>query len=97
MPVKVLDSNKARTRWRDILDMVGSGREDVVVLRYREPTVAVIAYGDYVALREQLDDLRAARRATEAYEAWKQEPGRAKPWQEVEEELIAEGLLDEVD
>ena len=43
MPVKVLDSNKARARWRDIMDMVGSGREDVVVLRYREPTVIVIA------------------------------------------------------
>ena len=97
MPVKVLDSNKARTRWRDIMDMVGSGREDVVVLRYREPTVAVIAYGDYVALREQLDDLRAARRAAEAYEAWKQEPSRARPWREIEEELIAEGLLDEAE
>jgi PHD/YefM family antitoxin component YafN of YafNO toxin-antitoxin module len=97
VPVKVLDSNKARTRWRDIMDMVGSGRDDVVVLRYREPTVAVIAYEDYVALREQLDDLRAARRAAEAYEAWKQEPSRARPWQEVEEELIAEGLLDEAD
>jgi PHD/YefM family antitoxin component YafN of YafNO toxin-antitoxin module len=97
MPVKVLDSNKARTRWRDIMDRVGSGREDVVVLRYREPTVAVIAYADYVALREELDDLRAARRAAEAYEAWKQEPGRARPWDEIEEELIAEGLLDDAD
>jgi hypothetical protein len=44
-----------------------------------------------MALREQLDDLRAAQRVAEAHGAWKQDPGEAKPWQKVEEELVAEG------
>ena len=95
MPVKVLDSNKARTRWREILDSASAGSVDVIVERYGKPMVAVIAYEDYVAFQEQIDDLRAARRTAEAYEAWRQDPSRATPWEEVEEELIAEGLLDE--
>lgn len=95
MIVKTLDSNKARTQWREILDSASSGNMDVVVERYGKPVVAVIAYVDYVALQEEIDDLRATRRAAEAYEAWKQDPGRAKPWEGVEAELVAEGLLDE--
>jgi PHD/YefM family antitoxin component YafN of YafNO toxin-antitoxin module len=94
MPVKVLDSNTARTQWRDIMDTASSGNADVVVERYGKPMVAVIAYDDFVALQDQLDDLRAARRAAEAYEAWKNDRGRGRPWEEVEAELIAEGLLD---
>jgi len=94
MPVKVLDSNTARTRWRDILDEAGGGDTDVVVERYGKPMVAVIAYDDFVAIQDELDDLRAARRAAEAYEAWKADPDRGRPWEEVEAELVAEGLLD---
>lgn len=95
MVIKTLDSNKARTQWREILDSASTGNMDVVVERYGKPVVAVIAYVDYVALQEKIGDLRATRRAAEAYEAWKQDPGRAKPWEEVEAELVAEGLLDE--
>ncbi len=95
MPVKVLDSNTARTQWRDILDMASNGGADVVVERYGKPMVAVIAYNDFLALQEELDDLRAGRRAAEAYEAWKADPSRGTPWEEVEAELIAEGLLDD--
>lgn len=95
MVVRTLDSNKARTQWREILDSAGAGDMDVVVERYGKPVVAVIAYVDYVAVQEEIGDLRASRRADEAYEAWKQDPGRAKPWEEVEAELVTEGLLDE--
>lgn len=95
MPVKVLDSNKARTNWRDILDTASGGATDVVVERYGKPVVAVIAYEDFAALQDELDDLRAGRRATEVYEAWKQDPGRGMPYEKFRDELIAEGLLDE--
>jgi PHD/YefM family antitoxin component YafN of YafNO toxin-antitoxin module len=94
MPVKVLDSNTARTQWRDIMDSASGGDADVVVKRYGKPMVAVIAYKDFVALQDELDDLRAARRAAEAYEAWKSDRSRGRPWEEVEAELVAEGLLD---
>jgi prevent-host-death family protein len=93
MPVKVLDSNTARREWRDILDGAGRG-DDIVVERYGKPMVAVIAYEDFVALQEELDDLRAGRRAAAAYEAWKADPDRGRPWEEVEADLVAEGLLD---
>jgi prevent-host-death family protein len=94
MPVKVLDSNTARTQWRDILDEASSRNTDVVVARYGKPMVAVIAYDDFLAIQEELDDLRAGRRAAEAYAAWQAEPGRGRSWGEVEAELVAEGLLD---
>jgi prevent-host-death family protein len=94
MPVKVLDSNTARAQWRDILDEASSRDTDVVVARYGKPMVAVIAYDDFLALQEELDDLRASRRAAEAYAAWQADPGRGRPWEEVEAELVAEGLLD---
>jgi PHD/YefM family antitoxin component YafN of YafNO toxin-antitoxin module len=95
MPVKVLDSNTARTQWRDILDTAGGGNTDVVVERYGKPMVAVIAYDDFLALQEELDDLRAGRRAAEAYEAWQKDPGRGTPYEDFRAELVAEGLLDE--
>ncbi|MBN1318701.1 MAG: type II toxin-antitoxin system Phd/YefM family antitoxin [Anaerolineales bacterium] len=94
MPIQVLDSNTARTRWRDIVDTASSGSADVVVERYGKPVVAVIAYQDFLSLQDELDDLRAARRAAEAYQVWKEQPGRGRPWEEVEAELVAEGLLD---
>ena len=94
MPVKVLDSNTARTQWRDILDTASGGDADVVVERYGKPMVAVIAYDDFVALQDELDDLRATRRAAQAYEAWKNDPNRGRPWEEVEAELVAEEFLD---
>ena len=57
--------------------------------------VAVIAYNDFLALQEELDDLRAGRRAAEAYEAWKANPSRGTPYEDFRAELVAEGLLDE--
>ena len=95
MPVKVLDSNTARTKWRDILDEASGGDTDVVVERYGKPMVAVISYDDFVALQEELDDLRAGRRAAEAYEAWKANPDRGMPYKDLHAELVQEGLLDE--
>ena len=95
MPVKVLDSNTARTQWRDIMDTATSGDVDVVVERYGKPMVAVIAYNDFLDLQDELDDLRAGRRAAAAYAAWKKDPSRGTPYEEFRPELVAEGLLDE--
>ena len=95
MDTQVLTANEARTKWRDVVDRVSAGQADIVVQRYGKPMVAVIPYADFVALQEELDDLRAGRRAAAVYEAWKKDPSRARPWEEVEAELIAEGLLDE--
>ena len=91
----ILSSREARTRWRDVLDAVNQGKTDVVIERYGKPVAAVIAYEDYEALMEELEDLRDGRLAVAAYEEWKRDPSTARPYEEIRAELIAEGLLDE--
>lgn len=93
MTCRILNSDDARTRWRDILDAANRG-EDVVIARYGKPTAVVIPIADYEALQEELEDLRAARRAQAALEAWRKDPGQGRPYAEVRAELLAEGLLD---
>lgn len=94
MTVQTFDSNRARTKWRDVLDAVSTGASDVVIERYGKPVVAVIAYDDFRALKDELDDLRAARRAGIIYEEWKRDPSSARSYAEIREELVAEGELD---
>lgn len=89
----VLNSDDARTRWRDVLDAAGSG-QDVVIARYGKAMAVVIPIADYEALQEELEDLRAARRAQAALEAWRADPGRGRAHTAVRRELAAEGLLD---
>lgn len=93
MPYQILNSDDARTRWRDVLDTAGSG-QDVVIARYGKAMAAVIPIADYEALQEELEDLRAARRAQVALAAWRTDPGRGRPYAAVRQELAAEGLLD---
>ena len=94
MTVRVVESNRARALWREILDKAQAGGEDVIVERYGKKVAAVIAYDDFVAVQDELDDLRAARRAGEAYEEWKQDPGQAVPYEAFRAGLVADGLLD---
>ncbi len=94
MPITIMDSNEARTQWRSILDATGAGEKDIVITRYGKPVAVLIDYADWIAAQEMLDDLRAARRADVAFEEYLQNPASAKPWEEFEAELIAEGRLD---
>ena len=93
MTVQTLDSNRARAKWRDILDQATSGASDVVIERYGKPVVAVIAYADFVALQDELEELRAARRAAAIYEEWKRDPSSARPYAEFRAEMVAERAL----
>lgn len=92
MAYQVLNSDDARTHWRDILDTAGMG-QDVVIARYGKPMAVLIPVADYEALREELEELRAARRAKAMLEAWREEPSRGRPYSAVREELATEGLL----
>jgi prevent-host-death family protein len=86
MAAKIMKSDAVRVAWRDVLDDVADG-DDILVERYNKPVAAVIAYEDYIALQDELDDLRAARRAQAALEAWRKDPSLARPWEEVKAEL----------
>jgi len=90
-----MTTNEARNKFRDVVDTVQTGEADVVVERYGKPLVAVISYKDYQAMEEILEELRAVRHAEKAYEAWKKDPSRGKPYEEFREELLKEDLLDE--
>lgn len=95
MTIRVVESNRARALWREILDRAQAGTEDVVVERYGKPVAAVIAYEDFVALQDEIDELRAARRAGAAYEEYKQDPNQAVSYEAFRAEIVTEGLLDE--
>jgi prevent-host-death family protein len=94
MDQQTLSSDDARTRWRDVLDAASAGSVTVIE-RYGKPTAAVIPFEDYAAIRDEIEDLRAARRAEAVLESWRQNPSRARPYEEVRAELVADGLLDE--
>jgi PHD/YefM family antitoxin component YafN of YafNO toxin-antitoxin module len=61
MTVKLLDSNQARNKWREMLDDVLLSNVDVVITRYNQPMVTVVAYADYLAVVDELTQFRAER------------------------------------
>jgi prevent-host-death family protein len=83
-----LPSDKARANWRDVLDSAGRG-EDIVVERYGKPTVAIIAYDDYLAIQEELADMRDAREAQQVLDEWRGDAASARPWTDIRAELLA--------
>ena len=93
MSIATFDSGEARARWKDIMDAARAG-EWVVIAHYNRPTAAVIHYADFLALQEELDDLRAGRRAAAVYAAWQADPSRGVPYEEVRAELVSEGALE---
>lgn len=94
MSLTIIKSRQARQEWRDMLDKVQTG-EDVIIERNGKRVAAVIPAGDYELIQEELEDLRIARRAGVAYEAWKKNPDTGKPYKEIRDQLVDEGLLDE--
>lgn len=95
MNVTKLSSREARTNWRAVLDTLDKGTADVVIERYGKPIATLIPYEDYEALLEELEDLRDGRLAQVAYEEHLQAPATAQPYQEIRDELLAEGIWDE--
>ena len=88
-----LDSNEARTHWRELLD-AGARKLDVIITRYGRPVSVMIDYEDYEALKEELEELRAGRRAQIELDEWRKDPSTATPWEEFKAELAAKGVLD---
>jgi prevent-host-death family protein len=81
-----LKSDEARNRWRDVLDEIAAGN-DVVIQRYNKPVAAMIRYEEYLALQEELEEFRLAKRAQAALEEWRRDPSTARSWEEVEADL----------
>ena len=77
----------------DMLDSASAG-EDVVITRYGKPITAMISYEDYVALVDELDDLRSAKRGKSIIADLEAGRTTSRSLDEVEADLRAEGLLD---
>jgi prevent-host-death family protein len=84
-------SGEARTKFRDLLDQVLTGEGDVMIERNGKSVAVMIPAADYEQIQDALEDLRAARSATAAYEEWKRNPSVARPWDEVDAELSKAG------
>ena len=95
MTVMTLGSREARARWRDLLDAAHTGAADIVIQRSGRPVAAMIPYADYEALVGELSDLRANRRAFDAYCEWQSDPTTARSWKDMRTDLVASGRLDE--
>jgi prevent-host-death family protein len=94
MDIATIDSNNARAKWRNLLDTASAG-EDVVITRYGKPVTAMINYDDYIALIDELDDLRSARRAKIIIADLEAGRTTSRPLDDIEADLRAEGLLDD--
>ena len=94
MLAKIMNSKAARANWRALLDLAYKGEGDTVIERNGRPVAALIPFEDYEALQDELDDLRAGRRAQAALEAWEKDRSLGTPLEQVEAEWRAEGLLE---
>ena len=92
MTLATLDSNEARLQWRGLLDQAEKG--DAVITRYGKPVAVVIGYEAWRGVQDELEDFRTRHRIQEAIDEWRRDPSTARPWAEIQQEMIAEGLLD---
>ena len=53
MNTKIIGSDEARLKLRDILDDVQTGATEVVIERYHKPTAVVVNYAQWQAWRRQ--------------------------------------------
>lgn len=94
MVARVVGTKEAREHFRDLLDGAIKG-QDFIIERYAKGVAVLIPFEDYEAIQEELEDIRAARRAAEAYGEWKRDTSVARPYAEIRKELVADRLLEE--
>lgn len=94
MTVQVMQAAEVRANWRKVLDAALTREADTVIERSGKPIAALIPHDDYVALQEELEDLRDARLALPELEAWRADPDTGRPYSEIRAEMVDQGLLD---
>ena len=92
MGVATFDSRTAREKWGLLLD--NAATTDIVITRNGRPRATLIAYEDWLAILDELDDVRSARRVDALLKEIAADPTTARPYAEFRAELVAEGLLD---
>ncbi len=94
MTARTMKSDAVRLQWRTVIEAARAGR-DTIVKHYNTPTAVVIPFEDYEAILDELDDIRAARRAEAILEEIERDPSLVQDYDDARAELIAAGALDE--
>lgn len=92
MPQQMMDANRARQGFRDVLDAASAGKV-TVIKRFGKPTAVVIPYEDFLPIRELLEELRDAREAQAALAEYDRDPESFATLDDVERRLKEKGLL----
>lgn len=80
-----MNSDSVRSGWREVLKNIIAG--GTVLVEHDNKRVAVmIPYEDFLAVREQLEDLYDLRLAETAYEAYLRDPSGARSLKELKAE-----------
>jgi prevent-host-death family protein len=88
-----VEREEARLHWSEVLDAAAS-KHDVLITRDGQPVSVVIDYEDYATIQEELEDLRAGRRAQAELDKWLADPSIAMPWEDFKSDLKLNGVLD---
>jgi prevent-host-death family protein len=88
MTVTRINSGEARANWREMIDQVYADRSDIIIERNGKDVAVLISVGDYHEIKAELEELRANRRAAQAYAEWQRDATVARPWQAIEGEIL---------
>lgn len=110
MNQRTLASDVARTNWRDLLDAVSQGSDDIVIERFGKPTAVVMGLAQYEQYRQALalltelaqatdaaaiEELLATRVAQQRVQEYLDKPAIARSYFEFRRRVVNEGVLDE--
>ena len=82
MDTRVISSDQARAKWREVLDTAVAGK-NVIIERYGKPVAVIIPYQDYT-------QSEVVREATAVYQTNNWDTIKAKLTAEIKAELLAE-------
>ena len=88
--VREVTSRDARTQWREILDEVMTGRNDIAITRYGKPVAVIIPAEDYESVADHLEELRLGRVAEAAYSKYLANRESAVHYEELRKEILEE-------
>jgi PHD/YefM family antitoxin component YafN of YafNO toxin-antitoxin module len=95
METKIMSSDAVRSDWSEVIDNIMAGGT-VLVERDDKRVAVVIPYEDFLAVREQLEDLYDLRMAEAAYDAYLRDPSGARPLKELKAEWAAKDAEEDV-
>jgi prevent-host-death family protein len=86
--IREIGSREARKDWRELLDAVMAGDNDVLISRHGQEIAVLIPARDYYAILNELEEIRLSRIAEDLYESYLEGKTSSKPYEEVRAEIL---------